>query len=126
MTNKFNNLTEIADEMDLPLNATVESLIDEITDLGHSDRVYHRYDESIGLKSSVDSEKLRNMDIEDADDCATLSEEEQRQYDRILEVAENVLSFNEIELSDDEREECEQNEADWEGYIENIDDIDED
>ncbi|SEQ87897.1 hypothetical protein [Basfia succiniciproducens] len=119
MTKKFDNLVEIADEIDLQSNSTVKDIIDTITDIGHSDNVYSRYDEFLGLYGDISSE-FKNMKIGEADNYSNLTEEEQQQYDRIIEVATEVISLSNKELSDDEREELEQEQEDWNSYIENI------
>lgn len=120
MTKKFDDLIEIADEIDLQSSSTVQDLIDTITNIGHSDNVYARYDEFLGLDGDISSE-LKNMTIDDAtDEYDNLTEQQQRQYNRIVEVANEVIPLSNEELSDDEREEFEQEQEDWDSYIENI------
>lgn len=120
MTSKFDDLIEIADEVDLQSSSTVQELIDTITNIGHSDNVYARDDEFLGLDGDISSE-LKNMAIDDAtDEYDNLTEQQQRQYNRIVEVANEVIPLSIEELSNDEREEFEQEQEDWDSYIENI------
>lgn len=106
-------LSEAAERFGLSETDEVQALIDAIVDVGHSPEVYHRHDDFLGLDGDI-SQELKKMSIAQAD------ETNDDECSRILDEANTVYTLSEEELSDDEREDYEQEQDDIESFVENI------
>ncbi|SUB23940.1 hypothetical protein [Avibacterium avium] len=115
---KAKTLSEAAERFGLSKTDEVQALIDAIVDVGHSPEVYHRHDDFLGLDGDI-SQELKEMSIAQADETNN-DETNNDECSRILDEANTVYTLSEKELSDDEREDYEQEQDDIESFVENI------